>query len=147
MNIKIGRNIIVINKYFKAYLKEELKEYKLNSAEGLVLLILYGKDGITQEQIIEEIQHDKGVMTRTMQSLEDKGYIIRNKNTNDNRSFNFYLTKKGKEFKNILIAILKIWNDNLLNDLTEYEIDIVNQCMEKMAQNATKYIKGGNKIE
>lgn len=147
MNNKIGRNIVVLNKYFKAYLKEELKEYELNSAEGLALLILYSQDGSTQEQIIDEIQHDKGVMTRTMQSLEHKGYITRQKNINDNRSFNFYLTKKSKKFKNVLILILKTWNDILLKNLADFEVDTINKYMEKMSKNATKYIKGGTKVE
>ena len=37
----VGLNIFIIDKYFKMYLKKSLKQYELNTAEGLVLLVFF----------------------------------------------------------------------------------------------------------
>ena len=90
----LGRNILVIDKYFRMYFKNSLKQYGLNTAEGLCLLSFYEEDGRTQEQLIDMLHYDKGVMTRTMQSLEEKGMLSRMNHEEDSRSYLFYLTKK-----------------------------------------------------
>jgi DNA-binding MarR family transcriptional regulator len=110
----IGRKMMIINKYFKIYLRNALKEYDLNAMEGMVLLVLYennnhlDKDtfdkihnilGKTQEQIISELHYDKSIMARTMQSLEKKGLLLRDDNPHDNRSYIFTLTEKAVAFK------------------------------------------------
>ena len=57
----IGRNIMVIDKYFRMYFKNHLKQYGLNTAEGLSLLALYEEDGRTQEQLIMLLHYDKAL--------------------------------------------------------------------------------------
>lgn len=152
----IGRSILVIDKYFKMFFKKALKKYDLNAAEGMVLLVLLEQDGKTgteifneihedifgksQDQIIDELHYDKGVMTRTMQSLESKGYVIRNNNPDDSRSFIFTLTHIAFTLKPDLIAILKEWNYILLKDIDH--LDVVKKEIEKMSQNAQRIIKG-----
>lgn len=105
----IARNMDIADKYFRLYLRDVLKPYNLNTAEGTVLLSLYGKnettesqiinsihnhDCHTQDQIINELHYDRGVMTRTMKGLEEKKHVLRSNNPNDCRSYIFSLTKK-----------------------------------------------------
>jgi Transcriptional regulators len=154
----IGRNNMIIEKYFKLFFKNSLKEYNFNTTEGIVLLLLMEKearpqndaiekfhmliDGQSQDQMIDEVHYDKAVMTRTMQSLETKGYVIRNVNPIDSRSYIFSLTKKAIDFKPILLNILKAWNDGLQNGIDKEKLEIVNQALSKMAANAIELTKG-----
>jgi len=147
-----GRNIMVIDKYFKLYFRRMLKEYDLNSAEGMVLLALYGSDGLTekqiltsihsgtgaqtQEQIIRELHYDKGVLTRTMQSLEEKEYVTRCKNPQDSRAFDFHLTEKAKEFRPKIMKILSHWHVHLIDGIDEKTLDLLDKTLETMAKNA-----------
>lgn len=148
----IGKDIFVIDKYFKLYFKTELKVYNLNTAEGMVLLALYEGDmkteceifssihkcsmGMTQEQIIYELHYDKGVMARTMQSLESKEYVTRESNPNDSRSYIFSLTDKARDFKPTLINILKGWTLKLIDGVDN--IDEVKKALNKMKNNIMK---------
>lgn len=138
----IGCNILGIDKYFKIFLKNSLRKNELNAAEGLVLLALYGQDGQSQDQIIEELHYDKGVMTRTMQSLEKKGYVLREKNSLDNRSFLFYLTNKAMIFKSTLIEILQEWNDIILQGIDDLSLRLLDKTLDRMSQNAIKKVRG-----
>lgn len=153
----IGRNMNIADKYFRIYLRDALKPHNLNTAEGTVLLSLYGKNGTTesqifdsiheyarwhtQDQIIDELHYDRGVMTRTMKALEEKEYVLRSGNPEDCRSYIFSLTKKALDFKPILMSILYKWNACLLDGIDDDTLKIVENVLEVMANNATKYSK------
>lgn len=152
----IGRKMMIINKYFKVYFRNALKEYDLNAVEGMVLLVLYENNnqfdkkafdkihtsilGKTQEQIISELHYDKSIMARTMQSLETKGFVLRDDNPHDSRSYIFTLTDKAVAFKPTLIEILKKWSEILLNEVEK--LDAVAAALDKMTQNVIQSIKG-----
>ena len=144
-------------KYFRIYLRDALKPYDLNTAEGMVLLSLYGKNGTTesqildsihgnagwhtQDQIIGELHYDKGVMTRTMKALEEKEYVLRSDNPADSRSYIFSLTQKALDFKPILVDMLYTWNTYLLEGIDADSLDIVEKALAIMAGNAIKHIR------
>lgn len=154
----IGRNNMIIEKYFKLYFRNSLKQYDLNTAEGLILLLMMEKEmkpqhnaldkmhqlikGQTQDQMNDEIHYDKAVMTRTMQSLESKGYVERSINPADRRSSVFSLTKKAVDFKLTLIEILTLWNDGLQKGIDEEKLEIVKTVLCQMANNALELTKG-----
>lgn len=148
----LGHNIMAFNKYFRIYLKNCLKDYDLNAAEGMVLLTLCREvrrtegqifDSIhknepetTQDQLVHELHYDKSVMTRTMQSLEGKEYVVRAVNPKDSRSFVFSLTEAGSAFKAVLMTIMTEWNTAVLEGFTPEEIDLMNDMLARLAQNA-----------
>lgn len=137
--IHIGRNMLIIDKYFKLYMKRSLSAYGLNMAEGMVLLVFYGQEGdpaASQDQLIDELHYDKGVMTRTMQSLESKGYLVRQGHPKDNRSFVFTLTKRAIDFRDSLFEILKQWNDALLQGIDQASLEFLQITLTGMVQNA-----------
>lgn len=152
----LGRDIFVIDKYFRIYFKHSLRQYDLSTTEAMVLLALYERGGSlmedvfqdihgqklqkSQEQIISELQYDKAAMTRTMQSLEGKGFVIRWENPRDNRSYLFSATGKADAFKPVLIGLLRDWNQLLLNGVGDLEI--VSGAIKRMADNAKHAIKG-----
>lgn len=140
----IGRNLIIVNKYFKMFLRDKLQQYDMNAQEGIVLLMMYRKNklnerGNTQDELIKEIHCDKGVMTRTMKELENKGFVVRDVNPDDSRSYVFSLSDKGLEYENIIIDILKEWNDNLLSGVDEDEREVVENVLNKMSKNVVSY--------
>lgn len=148
----IGLNMLVIDKYFKIYMKNALKEYDLNAAEGLVLIILYkqkiscDKDsnlednenelGKTQEEIISKLHYDKGVITRTMKSLEQKNYVIRQNHPKDSRSYIFKLTKKSWDLEKEILEVLNNWHKILLQDIDDKTIELLKSNLPKMFKNA-----------
>ncbi len=152
--MRLGKDIFVIDKYFKIYFRNALKPYGINASEAMVLLALYtkggemgnsifdeihrGKFGKTQEQIINDLHYDKGAMTRIMQSLEQCGLVIRKNNPGDSRSFVFHTTAKADAFKPRLIEILRKWNSSLLDGIEH--ADIIKEAVSKMSRNARRTV-------
>lgn len=150
----IAKYTVIIHKYFKLYLRNELKDMDLNAVEAMVIMMLCrngGRDddlfnavhnscGSTQDQLIGKLHYDKSVMTRTMQSLEAKGYAIRNDNPADFRSFVFTPTDKALEIVPRIRAIFEAWDELLLAGIED--LDIVSSAIEKMAENLENHFKG-----
>ena len=135
----IGRNMMITDKYFKLYLRDALAPYELNATEGVVLLMMFHSavaQKNTQEDLIRRIHYDKGVMTRTMKELEQKGYVLREANPADSRSFLFSLTEKGAALKEPLFDAMRRWNERLLAGIDEHDLETVKTVLGKMAQNA-----------
>ena len=143
----IGRTMMIADKYFKLYLRDELKPFDLNAAEGVILLMLLQKArpqpaviaGKTQDELIRELHYDKGVMTRTMKELEQKGYVLREQNPADSRSFLFSLTEKGCDFRAPLLDILRRWNARLLAGVEQESLATTRAALDQMAQNAAAF--------
>lgn len=152
-----GRNIMVIDKYFKLYFRRRLKAHDLNSAEGMVLLALYGSDGMTerqifnslhsnvpaqtQEQLIRELHYDKGALARTMKALEEKDFVQRAKNQRDSRAVDFNLTDKARELRPRIMEILVDWNDALIGGIPADDLDRTIDTLERMAANAAVKVR------
>ena len=135
----IGRNMMITDKYFKLYLRDALAPFGLNAAEGVVLLMMFHSAVAkknTQEDLIRRIHYDKGVMTRTMKELEKKGYVSREPHPTDSRSYLFSLTEAGAALKEPLFDVLRRWNERLLADIDEADVETVKRVLGKMAQNA-----------
>lgn len=135
----IGRNMMISDKYFKLYLRDALAPYGLNATEGVVLLMMFHSavaQKNTQEDLIRRIHYDKGVMTRTMKELEQKGFVSREPNPADSRSYLFSLTEAGTALKEPLFDAVRRWNERLLAGIDERDLETVKTVLEKMAQNA-----------
>ncbi len=135
----IGRNMMISDKYFKLYLRDALAPYGLNATEGVVLLMMFHSavaQKNTQEDLIRRIHYDKGVMTRTMKGLEQKGFVSREPNPTDSRSYLFSLTEAGETLKEPLFDAVRRWNERLLAGIDERDLETVKTVLEKMAQNA-----------
>lgn len=144
----IGKDMMIADKYFKLYLRNALQPYDLNAAEGIVMLMMFRQcgeaehtfsDGKTQDEIIREIHYDKGVMTRTMKELEQKGYVFREQNPSDSRSYIFSLTEKGRDFREPLIEILKQWYSRVFIGIDTDAIAAAGSVLQRMAQNASVF--------
>lgn len=151
--VSIGRNMMIADKYFKLYLRDALQPYNLNAAEGIVLLMMYRKTSNhtsisgnhemfgsnTQDELIREIHYDKGVMTRTMKELEQKGFVTREPNPADSRSYLFSLTEQGIAFQETMMEILRRWNTQLLTGLSEEQLSVVESALQIMAKNTSVF--------
>lgn len=90
----------------------ELEPFGLTGTEGnLLFLLVTGSDNFQQEQLAEQLDIGKAVVSRAIDSLESKGYVNRTKHTSDKRAYAISLTDKAL---NIRKSITDIY-DNLYN--------------------------------
>jgi MarR family transcriptional regulator, organic hydroperoxide resistance regulator len=72
-----------------------LKRYDLTYTQYIVILALYEYKKISIKDLGMKMFLDSGTLSPLLKKLEDKGLIIREKNSNDDRVFLFSLSDKG----------------------------------------------------
>jgi DNA-binding MarR family transcriptional regulator len=132
----LGRNMSIINKYLKIFLKNKFSEIGLSSAEVMILLTINGSDGISQEGVLEHLGYDKAVIARRTKQLLDAGYISRRRSSEDKRLYQLRLNTKGQEMMPLIFKSLIEWNELITVDIPAEAVDLVVENIEKIAQNA-----------
>jgi DNA-binding MarR family transcriptional regulator len=140
----IGRHLFITEKYFKLFLKYELKPYEITASECMVLLMIAEhcvdsmQDGISQEQINEELNYDKGVLTRLMKGLEEKDLVKREANPKDGRSYLFVPTEKMLSYKPYIRNALKKWSEIVFESVDEEHVCSFADNLQSMSEKAKK---------
>jgi len=114
-----------------AYMVKELEAYGVGSGQFEFLLILYHKDGVSQETLAKILKVSKAKSARAIQSLEKEGYVYRQRDESDLRAYRVYLTEKGKEMRDIILEKLISFMDILLSDFTLEEREIFRLLLHK----------------
>lgn len=136
----LGKWISLLYRYGQIYVTKELEPYNIGKGQFLFLISLYCNDGLSQEDLAQNLNIDKGTTARALNKLEKNGYIYRKPNKSNLRANQIFLTQKAKDFEPQLFAILQKWTDTLSTGMTESEIEIAFNLLTKMTENATTYI-------
>ena len=87
---------------------------------------------------------NKSSVTRQLAALEEKGYIRREPDPNDRRSLLVYPTDQALALKERMRHVLRDWNAYLTADFTDEEREQLSRLMERVAERAEAYVKGGS---
>ena len=94
---EISGSISHIYRSHMAYMAKELEDYRIGSGQFDFLMVLYHGDGISQETLAKTLKVSKATSARAIQSLENEGYVYRQRDESDLRAYRVYLTEKGNE--------------------------------------------------
>jgi len=138
----IGRLISILHRQAQIFHNVQLKDLNVSSSEFPFLLYLNATDGVTQETLVQFYGMDKGAVTRSIQSLEDKELVYRTKNTDDMRCNYIYLTPKAKLIMPELRSRVDRWSAYLKQDLDENEVDLLIKVLVKMVDKVERNKNG-----
>lgn len=126
--------------------------YELNGMQGPLLGYLYHKsrDGdVYQKDVEKEFRIRRSTATVMLQSLEQKGYLVRVASTEDARLKRILLTEKAIEHHNLIEEQIRNFNMELEAGLAEEEKATFLCILDKMMQNLgmdRKNYKKGNQL-
>lgn len=117
-------------------INEELKPLNLSSSEGnLLYLLLTGSNKLQQEQLAEQLDVDKAAVSRVVNSLESKGYVIRERHNNDRRAHYICLTNKVALIED---EVKRIYDDLyalVRHDIPDEEVYRIEQLLAQIKNN------------
>jgi len=113
--ISIGQLVSMIHRTHMVYLNNRMKKLDISAGQFPFLMVLFNKEGITQDEIAADVHMDKGTVARALKKLEDNRYIYRAVDLNNRRKYIIYLTEKGKLVVPKILAIDTEWEDFLCN--------------------------------
>ncbi len=114
-----------------------LREKQLGSAEANVLMFLYTNgEGVKQDDIVTGVAVSKPAISRTIVSLETKGYIFRKQCTEDKRAYLVYLTEKARREEECIqkqyTELVKVAAAGIPEEKVEEFIEIFKQVAENL---------------
>jgi DNA-binding MarR family transcriptional regulator len=107
-------------------------------AEGLTgtqwsaLVAIWFRRGSTAADIARELGHDKGAMTRLVDTLEERGWLTRERTEIDRRCINLALTPAGEEVAlRCRGRVIEAWNA-WLGDWSREEVEALIGGLQKL---------------
>ena len=97
--------------------------------------------GRSQEEIARELCINKSTVTRNLNCLEEKGYILRNPLPHDRRQFAVYPTEKMLAVLPEIRKASAEWMTLLSEGIPQDELDIFNSVLERMQERAREILE------
>ena len=133
-----GRKISKIARELNKLVLKMTKEDGIGSSEIDLIHLVRHNPGISQKEVGEKLNVDKGAIAKRVVSLEKKGYIYRKNDVNDKRKHYLYALPKAENLKNTKVDIENIFYDWLFLDLDEKEKEMFLDTLDKLYQKSKK---------
>ena len=85
--------------------KPLLEPLGLTYPQYLIMLILWEKEGLGLKDICERLSQKPGALTPVIKRMEKDGLVLRQKNAEDERQLEIYLTDHGRSLKREALAV------------------------------------------
>lgn len=134
--IKLTNNIY---RCTQVYIDQKLDKFNLTIGTYPYLLVLSRQQGISQNEISRKLNVDKAMSARTIKKLIELGYITKDENKEDVRSYKLYITDKAKHIIPEVREIVQEWADILVQGNNNDQIDSSIDFLNNVLNNGKKY--------
>lgn len=125
------------NKQFRKYKNRIFKKkgIDITSDQWVLLKNIHEVEGINQTELGKKSKKEAAAITRTLDIMERKGWIVREVNDQSRRAFNLFTTKEGKKMvKKVLPIALKVRQQASL-DFSKEEMLLLDNLLNRIYQN------------
>lgn len=129
-----GRKITKIAREVGKFTVRNMRREGVGAAEFDIVHLVRHNPGITQTQVVQALNMDKGAAAKRVASLENKGYLIRRPNPADGRSQLLYATEAADVLRNSKAHIEEVFYTWLLEDLDREEAEQFCATLDKLYQ-------------
>lgn len=127
-----GRKITKIAREVGKFTLRSMRREGVGTAEFDVIHLVRHNPGMTQAQVVQALNIDKGAAAKRVASLEAKGYLIRKPNPADGRSQLLYATEAAEGLRNSKAHIEEVFYTWLLSDLEKAEKEQFCRTLDKL---------------
>jgi len=110
---------------FRNELNRELSQVfgeDFSSDFWFILSVLWDEDNISHGQLAEKVSRDKASLSRTLDIMEEKGFVKRISAADDKRGSKIVLTKKSIEIKEKALNVVNEFTNCELKGLSPIEV-------------------------
>src|SRR5699024_6720427 len=125
-----GKVSAAINR--KLYRNFRQNGLEISPEQWTVLIFLWEKDGVTQQELCNATFKDKPSMTRLIDNMERQHLVVRISDKKDRRTNLIHLTKDGKELEEKARVIVGQTLKEALHGITLEELSIGQEVLKKV---------------
>ncbi len=122
---------------------QKAKAHGLTMSIGFILLIV-DKDGTASTQLGPRMGMEPTSLSRTLKTMEKKGYIYREVDKSDKRKVLIFLTPEGIELRKRVKEVVVGFNEKLLKTIPEHKLAVFFEIMNLIDEHVEDELKAIN---
>ncbi|MBS4028841.1 MAG: MarR family transcriptional regulator [Ignavibacteriales bacterium] len=119
----------------KRALDAKLLEHELTATQYIVLIRMYEEDGISLTELVERLYLDNPTLTGIIDRMERDGLLQRQRDDDDRRVVNVYLTAKGKLLRSEIEHLAQETDEDIWKNFSEPEKKEMLNYIERLWNN------------
>lgn len=131
IGVNVQRAALKLNNYYQ----KVANPFDITVDQWEILVVLWETEGITQKELAERLHKDQTNVARMLFKLEKKDFIYRVVHETDRRSLRVYLTSKGREMEDDIIAPSMEAYYKTIQGLSEEEVELFRRILTVMYNN------------
>lgn len=141
---RVAHSFIVADRMHHKVIDKYIGEIGLHRSQHMLLMQLSKGDGaLSQRELAEQMQISPCALSVRIKKLESDGYITRSSKSGDSRINDVKITERGQGVVKRSHAIFKKVDSAMINGLSEDEIAVFMQCLEKINGNLIELYERG----
>ena len=133
----IGLLIHDVGRLLRVLYDRQMASIGLTRSQWLLLTYLYFKDGINQTELASLMDMEKAPLSRLLDRMEIKGWIIRKNETNDRRVKNIYLSESVKPLVSSFREKAAKYRKDSLSILSDKELNKLRDLLQVLKKDLT----------
>jgi DNA-binding MarR family transcriptional regulator len=117
-----------------------LAQNGVTAAQGYTLLAFPEQDGLTMNALSDQMRLSNSTMTRMIDQLVQKGFVLRRPDDEDRRVVRVELTDQGREIRSTLEQSLRDLFSLVLNEIDEAERPLILHALEQVTRSVVSVL-------
>ena len=134
----LGHLLARVSRLVGGRMRMKLEEIGLPHAQGMILFLLWRKDGTAQNVLARSLHITPPTATSTLQRMERDGWIERHRDAGDQRIVRVYLTEKAIALRAEARTLFRKMDEELTSALNEEERRILTSSLLKVQQHLSQ---------
>ncbi len=125
-----------LTRSLKRAFDNRLAPHGLTAATWCVMMALAENGPLTQKQLSETLALENPTVTRTIDRLVDKGFVVRQPVLRDRRYYTISLTEKGKKIQRQINEVGQCFMGWVTRDLEKEELQLFKKLLVRVSDQA-----------
>ncbi len=112
---------------------DKASQYNGTISMAFILMAIYEEDGVPVTKIAPRIGMEPNSLSRTLNTLEENGFLLRKPDENDQRKVLVYLTEAGKKHRKIALKTVFDLEKKITEKLTPKQLKAFTDVIEQVS--------------
>ncbi|WP_294007405.1 MarR family winged helix-turn-helix transcriptional regulator [uncultured Methanobrevibacter sp.] len=139
-NNSLDSLISIIDRSFKIACLDKFDELDLTFHNYMTLEFIYNHENVIQKDLARLFHRNQSTITRSIDKLENKGFVERIHDDNNKKNNIIILTTKGQKAVEEINSFKKDLEKDLVYNFTENEREIFKKLLNRLIHNFNSYI-------
>jgi DNA-binding MarR family transcriptional regulator len=123
----------------RVFLANALKPYGISKEQYLLILHVCDHPGISQNELAESLEMNKGSISKAVKNLIKNGFLRRESKSENNRAYKLYAKESAQKIYPVILGIVNDWYELLMDGFSEENRIQYYYLLWKVYYNSMKY--------